>query len=189
MIARSPDLPYVRHVKSALTENSGGKSLTRAEVFDLPDRNFKEQIYRFMYLSEFKAEDGKGPKYWMKKALELGEITGCRETFIRQGNHYINLIIEIAKEEHSYYLEELARDCIKRLKERSEASKAGSEGLTSRELDVLKHLASGKSLEAISKSLHISKNTMKTHLRNIYRKLGVAGRADAVVKGQKLLLI
>lgn len=189
LIARSPDLPYVRHVKSALTENSGGKSLTRAEVFDLPDRNFKEQIYRFMYLSEFKAEDGKGPKYWMKKALELGEITGCRETFIRQGNHHINLIIEIAKEEHSYYLEELARDCIKRLKERSEASKAGSEGLTSREVDVLKHLASGKSLEAISKSLHISKNTMKTHLRNIYRKLGVAGRADAVVKGQKLLLI
>jgi len=99
------------------------------------------------------------------------------------------LIIEIAKEEHSYYLEELARDCIKRLKERSEASKAGSEGLTAREIDVLKHLASGKSLEAISKTLHISKNTMKTHLRNLYRKLGVTGRVEAVAKGQKLLLI
>jgi ATP/maltotriose-dependent transcriptional regulator MalT len=30
---------------------------------------------------------------------------------------------------------------------------------------------------------------MKTHLRNIYRKLEVAGRSDAVVKGKKLLLV
>lgn len=189
LIARSPDLPYVRHVKSALTENSGGKSLTRKEVMELPERSYKEQIYKYMYLSEFKAEAGKTPKYWMKKALNIGEITGCREFFIRQADHHINLIIELAKEEHSYYLEELARDCIKRLKERSEASKAGSEGLTAREIDVLKHLASGKSLEAISKTLHISKNTMKTHLRNLYRKLGVTGRVEAVAKGQKLLLI
>ena len=189
LIARSPDLPYVRHVKSALAENNGAKTLTREEVIDLPERTYKEQIYKYMYLSEFKAESGKTPKYWMKKALKLGEITGCRELFIRQGDHHINLIIEITKEDHSYYLEELSRDCIKRLKARSEAGKAGSEGLTNREIDVLKHLASGKSLDAISKTLHISKNTMKTHLRNIYRKLEVSGRVDAVVKGQKLLLI
>jgi DNA-binding CsgD family transcriptional regulator len=189
LISRCPDLPYVRHVKTALTENSGGQSLTRSEVMQLPEGSYKEQIYKYMYLSEFRAESGKSPKYWMKKALNLGELTGNREIFIRQSDHHINLIIEITKEEPSYYLEELARDCIKRLKARSEASKAGSEGLTAREIDVLKHLASGKSLEAISKTLHISKNTMKTHLRNLYRKLGVTGRVEAVAKGQKLLLI
>ena len=129
------------------------------------------------------------PKYWVKKALKIGEITGSREFFIRQNSYHINLIIEIAKEQPSIYLEELARDCINRLKERSESSKAISEGLTSREIDVLKHLATGKSIDAIGKSLHISKNTMKTHLKNIYRKLEVAGRAEAVDKGQKLLLI
>ena len=99
------------------------------------------------------------------------------------------MIIEIAKEEPSYYVEELAQDCVRRMKDRREANQVASEGLTAREIEVLKHLASGKSLDAISNSLHISKNTMKTHLRSIYRKLEVSGRVDAVVKGQKLLLI
>ena len=189
LIARSPDLPYVRQVKYALTDNSGGTYLSRADVMELPERTYKEQIYKYMYLSEYKAEAGKTPKYWMKKALSIGELTGCRETFIKQGEHYTNMIIEIAKEEPSYYVEELAQDCVRRMKDRREANQVASEGLTAREIEVLKHLASGKSLDAISNSLHISKNTMKTHLRSIYRKLEVSGRVDAVVKGQKLLLI
>ena len=69
------------------------------------------------------------------------------------------------------------------------AQKSRSESLTTREIDVLKHLATGKSLELIGKALHISKNTMKTHLRNIYRKLEVSGRVEAVNKGEKLLII
>ena len=40
-----------------------------------------------------------------------------------------------------------------------------------------------------AKQLHISQNTMKTHLRNVYRKLGVDGRHSAVEKAKKLLLI
>lgn len=189
LVARCPDLPYVRHVKASIAESSGSKSPTRAEVIKFPEQTYKEQIYKYLFLSEFKAELDENPKYWVKKALKIGEITGSREFFIRQNSYHINLIIEIAKEQPSIYLEELARDCINRLKERSESSKAISEGLTSREIDVLKHLATGKSIDAIGKSLHISKNTMKTHLKNIYRKLEVAGRAEAVDKGQKLLLI
>ena len=189
LIERSPDLPYVRQVKLALAGNAGMKTSTKDEVLNLPESTFKEQIYKYLYLAEFKAEGGTGPKDWMKKALEIGEITGCREMFIRQGNHHINLIIEITKEQPSMFLEELVRDCVKRLNQRSQADKASSENLTSREIEVLKHLGTGKSIEAIGKTLHISKNTMKTHLRNIYRKLEVAGRSEAVVKGKKLLLV
>jgi ATP/maltotriose-dependent transcriptional regulator MalT len=53
----------------------------------------------------------------------------------------------------------------------------------------LKHLTTGVPLSAIAKQLHISQNTMKTHLRNVYRKLGVDGRHTAVEKAKKLLLI
>jgi ATP/maltotriose-dependent transcriptional regulator MalT len=108
---------------------------------------------------------------------------------MRQGDYHLNLMIAVAKDEPSTYLEELVRDATKRFNQRAEASKASSENLTSREIDVLKHLATGKSIEDIGKALHISKNTMKTHLRNIYRKLEVSGRTEAVVKGQKLLLV
>jgi ATP/maltotriose-dependent transcriptional regulator MalT len=61
--------------------------------------------------------------------------------------------------------------------------------LTSRELQVLKHLATGKAINQIGKELHISQNTMKTHLRNIYQKMQVDGRKSAVVKGQESFLI
>jgi ATP/maltotriose-dependent transcriptional regulator MalT len=189
LIARSPDLPYVRQLKSALDEKAGVSTLTREKVLELPEQTFKEQMYKYLYLSEFKAESRQTPKSWMKKALEIGEITGTREFFIRQGDHHLNLMIAIANEEPSTYLEELVKDATKRFNQRAEASKASSENLTSREIDVLKHLATGKSIEDIGRALHISKNTMKTHLRNIYRKLEVSGRTEAVVKGQKLLLV
>jgi ATP/maltotriose-dependent transcriptional regulator MalT len=189
LIARSPDLPYVRQLKSALDEKAGLSTLTREKVLELPEKTFKEQMYKYLYLSEFKAESRQTPKSWMKKALEIGEITGTREFFIRQGDHHLNLMIAIANEEPSTYLEELVKDATKRFNQRAEASKASSENLTSREIDVLKHLATGKSIEDIGRALHISKNTMKTHLRNIYRKLEVSGRTEAVAKGQKLLLV
>jgi ATP/maltotriose-dependent transcriptional regulator MalT len=41
----------------------------------------------------------------------------------------------------------------------------------------------------IGKELHISQNTMKTHLRNIYRKLQVDGRKSAVEKAKANFII
>ena len=63
------------------------------------------------------------------------------------------------------------------------------EKLTMRELEILKHLTTGNPISVIAKTLYISQNTMKTHLRNTYRKLGVDGRYSAVEKAKKLLLI
>ena len=61
--------------------------------------------------------------------------------------------------------------------------------LTKREIEILKHLTTGHPISSIAKSLHISQNTMKTHLRNTYRKLDADGRHSAVEKAKKLLLI
>ncbi len=52
--------------------------------------------------------------------------------------------------------------------------------LTGRERDVLRELAAGATNHEISASLHISAQTVKTHLGNIYDKLGVRRRTDAV---------
>lgn len=53
-------------------------------------------------------------------------------------------------------------------------------GLTERESEILKAVARGLSNQAIGKSLWISEPTVKYHLTNIYRKLGVGKRAEAV---------
>ena len=53
------------------------------------------------------------------------------------------------------------------------------EHLTDREIQVLKMLPSRLTLREIADELFISVNTLKFHLRLVYRKLGVASRAEA----------
>ncbi len=52
--------------------------------------------------------------------------------------------------------------------------------LTDRERSILSAVASGMTTSAISQDLWISEHTIKFHLTNIYRKLGVSNRAGAV---------
>jgi LuxR family maltose regulon positive regulatory protein len=52
------------------------------------------------------------------------------------------------------------------------------------ELRILVALAQGETRSAISHQLHYSVNTVKTHLRSVYRKLGVHDRASAVARAQ-----
>lgn len=53
------------------------------------------------------------------------------------------------------------------------------EELTRRELEMLKALGRGLSNQAIGKEMWVSEQTVKFHLRNIYRKLGVNNRLEA----------
>lgn len=56
----------------------------------------------------------------------------------------------------------------------------GGWGLAEREMEVLQLLAAGQRNRAISAKLHISENTVKFHVRNIFRKLGVGSRTEAI---------
>ena len=52
--------------------------------------------------------------------------------------------------------------------------------LTRREKEILKHIALGKTNEQIAKNLNISTLTVKTHVSNIYRKIKVPNRIQAI---------
>ena len=64
-----------------------------------------------------------------------------------------------------------------------------SEEFSERELGVLRLLSTEMSQREIGSELFISFNTVKTHSKNIYRKLGVSQRADAIVRARELELI
>lgn len=179
---------YVNQLVEA-TEASRGRDFSKEEVLKLGEDSSRKKLWKYLFLSEFPVTKDFSPIECMKVALEIGERTGSRDIFIRQGNHHHNLIFQIAREEPSMFLEELSRDCLKRVKLRNQSQLEGNETLTSREIQVLKQLATGKAINQIGKELHISQNTMKTHLRNIYRKLQVDGRKSAVIKGQDSFLI
>lgn len=57
---------------------------------------------------------------------------------------------------------------------------SSSGGLTERERSILSAVATGRTTATISRELWISEHTIKFHLTNIYRKLGVRNRAGAV---------
>lgn len=61
--------------------------------------------------------------------------------------------------------------------------------LTDRERAVVRHLAEGRSNREIAEALFIAEATVKTHLGNVYDKLGVANRVQAVTKIHELGLL
>ncbi|MDQ6478913.1 response regulator transcription factor [Dyadobacter sp. LHD-138] len=52
--------------------------------------------------------------------------------------------------------------------------------LTDREIQVLQSIAEGKSYSKIALDLYVSKETIRSHIKNIYRKLEVSSKADAI---------
>src|SRR5690606_7489479 len=97
------------------------------------------------------------------------------------------------REEYAYYREEIQRY----LKERSVQPQEEKQtvqmenafdqlqeqfGLSEREIDVLKLLAEGLTNQQIGEKLYLSSNTVKFHIRNIYLKMDINNRAQAVNK-------
>lgn len=61
--------------------------------------------------------------------------------------------------------------------------------LTTREIDVLEQLSTGLSYQRIAENLMLSKGTIRKHIENIYRKLQVHNKLEAVQKAKKNKLI
>jgi DNA-binding CsgD family transcriptional regulator len=59
-------------------------------------------------------------------------------------------------------------------------------GISPRELDVLSQLAAGRSNKEIAAALHVSPNTVKTHVGRLYAKLDAKRRTDAIAKARAL---
>jgi LuxR family maltose regulon positive regulatory protein len=65
---------------------------------------------------------------------------------------------------------------------------AGGKGglvLTPKEREILSHLSTTLTTAEIAAALHISPNTLKTHLKSVYRKLGAANRREAVAASRR----
>lgn len=64
-------------------------------------------------------------------------------------------------------------------------SQGGAPNLTEREIQVLTGMSNGRSNGEIGKELFLSEDTVKTHARRLFRKLGAADRAQAVAIGYR----
>ena len=84
----------------------------------------------------------------------------------------------------------MLNDVDRRLRGRADAAGPGEvEELSAREMSVLRLLGSELSIADIGQELFISRNTVKTHVRGIYRKLDADTRAVAVARAKELRLL
>lgn len=60
------------------------------------------------------------------------------------------------------------------------------EGLTEREVEVLRGMAAGKTNGDIGRELYLSEDTVKTHARRLFKKLNVPDRASATAAGFRM---
>lgn len=187
LLTRVPDLIFVNQIKAFVMQWQGQDMIKWIEA--LPAKTNREIIYKFIALAEYYQDKESIAIEHMAQALALVEKTGFSELVLRQ-HELIDIILKAIAKHPTVYLEELASKMMERLKTRDQNNQEGIPvPLTSRELEVVRHLATGKPISAISNLLHVSMNTMKTHLRNIYRKLEVDGREKAVEKAKALFLI
>ena len=122
---------------------------------------------------------------WLAESLDLVEATGAMAPLLHHGGRLGPLLqrnLSDLGERMGAALE---------LLDRTRPSGAGElvEPLTDREMEVLVHLPTLMSNAEIASGLYLSVNTVKTHLKAVYRKLGVDGRRQAVVRGRELELI
>lgn len=60
------------------------------------------------------------------------------------------------------------------------ATGSAAETLTRRELEIARHLLAGRTYRMIAAELHLSENTVKTHVKNIYSKLGIQSKGELI---------
>ena len=188
LLERAPKITYVQQVRMTYDDHMGKKSAL-IEAKNLPARTSREKIWKHLVETSEVIDKEQAALKEMKKALDVGAAVGAKETFLRQSREMGTLIMKIAGENPTVYLEDLASSVAERIKSDNNKTSEFSSSLTKRELEVLRHLSTERPISAIAASLHISLNTMKTHLKNLYRKMEVDGRVNAVEKAKAHFLL
>ena len=125
----------------------------------------------------------------LERALALAEPEGYLRTFVDEG-HEMAVLLEAAarRDTASAYVRGLL-EALRRPESRSTARQPLPEPLSKRELEVLRLLASDLDGPDIARELVVSINTVRTHTKSIYAKLGVNSRREAVRRAAELGLL
>ena len=188
LVTRAPKTRDTHQYKMAVDEFRGRKVLHQ-DASQLPEKTPRDLIWKHLMDVSLNVDSEKVAMAAMHKALKVGAEVGAKETFLRQRNEMANYIIRIANDFPTVYNEEIAAAMAERMRERESHMSSERTPLTKRELEILRQLSTGRTLTVIASELHISQNTMKTHLKNLYRKIGAEGRHDAVEKAKSSFLI
>jgi LuxR family maltose regulon positive regulatory protein len=136
--------------------------------------------------------DQDGALAHLEQALALAEPEGYVRLFLDEGEPMARLLAAHAARgtSHGAYVAMLRGAFDAGTAVAPDAQAEGLvEPLSARELEVLRLLADGLSNQEIAQELVIAVGTVKNHLKNVYGKLGVHSRTQAVVRGREVELL
>jgi len=126
----------------------------------------------------------------LEKALALAEPEGYFRVFVDEGRPIVRLLARAAaRNPASDYIQNLLEWLGEPHSTGTVAPTQLVEPLTPRELQILQLLADGATNPEIANELVLAVNTVKKHISNIYGKLGVSNRVQAVAQAHQLGLL
>jgi len=130
----------------------------------------------------------------LARALALAEPQGYMRLFLDEGPLMVVLLHEaqrhaLAPRYIAQLLEAAGEQGVTEIHLHAPTANALVEPLTAREREVLQLLLEGASNREIARQLVLSVNTVKKHVLNLYGKLGVHSRAQAIAKARTLHLL
>jgi LuxR family maltose regulon positive regulatory protein len=126
----------------------------------------------------------------LERALTLAEPEGYVRVVAGEGPPMASLLRRVARQRPSWdYVRRLLHAGGTQARPTAPAGQRLAEPLSERELDVLRLLSSDLDGPDIARELTVSLNTLRTHTKNIYAKLGVNNRRAAVRQAAELNLL
>jgi len=172
--------PGQSHVLARLAAACGAEHELRSRLLRLPDRSLRDQIERLLLRARVAPEEEQ--LELVRQALTLGEPDGYVRVFVDEATWLQPLVRNLVANWQSGFAAVIAA-AITAEPDRH-PSNGNLSGLSDREQEVWRFLSTSLSMQDVADAIFVSRNTLKSHVRSIYRKLGVGTRQEAVARGQ-----
>ena len=181
----TPD-PFWQALGTARVHLAEGDAGAAADCLEgaLP-RNVREEVVLDLLRARTIADHTESLKH-VAAAVDLASSSGMLQTVASEGPETVELVERAAWRAPSEWLDRLRR-LRTTVPQPAKAPANATGALTDRERDVLRFLPSRLTLPEIANELYVSVNTLKFHLKVIYRKLGVTCRAEAADVARRMM--
>ncbi len=144
-------------------------------------------IHLLLALVEAKSERDQESKFHLTQALQLAVPQDYRRAFLNEGQALIDLLPAV-RDSFPEFVDGLLAETSP-VQDQIIDLPQPYENLSERELEVLRLVARGYSNRQIAEALFVTLGTVKKHLNNVFGKLQVSNRTEAVARGRELNLL
>ena len=180
------DDPFWSRVSTARVHLAAGDRLDALAALDgVVPRCVRHGVVVALLRARAVADPDESAKYTIA-AVDLATVNGLLQTVASEGAEAVELVERSAWRVPPQWLDRLRRAAADGISHSRGGRTELVEPLTQREREVLRFLATRLTVREIADELYLSVNTLKFHLKAIYRKLGVNSRAEAAEAARRM---